>query len=1554
MNKSVLINLGSGDLYEGFPRVTAQLRSTANALPEQYIGSLPAAPELVELYRNWQLIYRSLCARFQLLSPQQAVEDDELEMGEGLITNISELSFEELCQQLQGGLNDWLKSESFRNIDQQVRSQLDPTEEIQVVFVTNDELIRRLPWQRWDFFQDYPKAEMALSGPEYKRQDAALIDKTPDKVRILAILGNTQGIDLEVEQQFLASLKEAQTQFLINPTRQEFNEQLWDSDGWDILFFAGHSQTEGETGRIYLNENPEHNSLTLEQLEEALKTAIDNGLKLAIFNSCDGLGLAQTLEKLNIPVAIVLREPVPNRVAQVFFKHFLEAFAVEQLSLYLSVQQSRRKLQGLEDEFPGASWLPAICQNPAIEPPTWIRLGGVPNCPYCGLSAFREEDASYFFGREQFIESLQAAVKKKPLVVVVGASGSGKTSVLLAGLIPKLKTESSSSSPPFAVSFRPGNNPFKSLAYALAPIWQLQQSEWQLQQSQKLEEELRQSDHFLSNLIEGLVLHNPETQYILILDQFEELFTLCSETDSRFFIASLLHAVETAPCFTLVLALRADFYRYLLEDPAWSDMLQGAVLNLKPMSREELQTAIEQPAALLSVGLETGLTDKLIQEIEGHSGRLPILGSVLMQLWSKQQRGWLTHQAYEEIGGVTKSFADHAEATYSQLNSEERSKAQQIFMQLVNCGKDRETTQRIATRAEVKPENWNLVSRLATARLVATNWDDTNGEEKLEMIHEALLQSWGRLEQWISADGAFRHWQEQLRTSLHTWENSDRDKGALLRGKSLTDAEDWLQEYQAQISDKGKEFIQLSLDRREHKIRQGKRRLVLLRLLLGLTSTAFIISAALGLTAVWQARRATLSQIQAISTSSDNLFALNKRLEALIQSIRAKRLLTELGGSEPATEARVNTSLLQSLYGVDELNRFQGGNTAEFSADGKQIFTNYNNDILILNRDGTQVRRIAGHKAALWSIAFSPNHRQIASASEDGTAKIWTLDGRLASTLIGHKAGLRDIAFSPSRKASVKGFAQMLATASDDGTVKLWHVDGKMIQTLRAGGLPVWGVAFSRDGKLLAAASYDKTIKLWRYDGKKAIPLKPLTGHRDFVVSVAFSPDGKILASGSHDSTIKLWRRNASGAFNAKPYKTFVSHSSTVSNVAFSPNGKTLASSSWDTTVKLWNLDGTLLHTFEGHTARVWRVAFSPDGQTLASGGGVDGTTRLWNLKNPKSLTFRDHQNVVLQAIFSLDHQRIASGSDDKTVKIWKSDGTVMQTLTGHSAGVLGVAFSNDMQTLASASWDGTVKLWHLDDKTEKYTLFKTLNGRNGGVWKVAISPEGAIVSTGRDGTLKLWDRKGRLSQTLTGHRAEVRSVVFSPNGQLIASSSFDKTVKLWSKGGKLLRTIENTDGVVAVTFSPDSQKLASGGVDNAIKLWTLDGKLLRTFKGHRLEVRGIAFSPDGKLIASASADRTIKLWKIDGTEIATLKGHKGAVWSVAFSPDGKQLTSASEDGTIKLWNVALALNPESLLANGCTWAHDFLQNSLDLSKQMSEASPQEARHLCDGIKQKS
>ena len=372
----VVLNLGAGNLQEGFPYVTAQLWTDSYSLPEKFSGSLPPNPDLDDICRQWQLIYRGLCHRLQFPSRWEE-RDDELEIAEEGITQISEVSFTEICHKLQTNLNQWLKSPEFINIELKLRSHFTPQAEIRLIIETNDEKLRRLPWQRWNFFQDYPLSEMALSGQEYKYHPLSLSPVATKQVRILGILGDSRDIDLEQEREFLQNLPDAEIQFLVSPSRPQLDGALWHPDGWDILFFAGHSCSEGAKGRIYLNDNQSHNSLTIEQLTEALNAAIEKGLKLAIFNSCDGLGLASSLAKLNIPQVIVMREPVPNRVAETFLQYFLEAFALEKKSLYLSVRQARSKLQGLEDDCPGASWLPVICQNPAVDVLTWDDLIGL-------------------------------------------------------------------------------------------------------------------------------------------------------------------------------------------------------------------------------------------------------------------------------------------------------------------------------------------------------------------------------------------------------------------------------------------------------------------------------------------------------------------------------------------------------------------------------------------------------------------------------------------------------------------------------------------------------------------------------------------------------------------------------------------------------------------------------------------------------------------------------------------------------------------------------------------------------------------------------------------------------------------------------------------------------------------------------------------------------------------------------------------------------------------------------------------------------------------------
>ena len=388
------MQLGSGSLQTGFALITAQLWEQPNALPEQFTGALPAAPQLQMLSQSWQALYRALCLQPRSVANAanggakcDSVDDDDLfEIEDGGVQQVSSYEFGELCQTLSKAFNQWLCSPEFATIDRPLRSRLSPQDDIRLILTTQNDPIRRLPWQRWDLLQDFPNADIALSLPQYRRQQRSNAQPR-EQPRILAILGSTQGIDLAQEQQQLSSLSNTEVEFLIQPSRQQFNQALWDSTGWDLLFFAGHSSSEGDqTGRLYLSDTEPvdskenapteqtNNTLTIDELSEALSAALANGLQLAIFNSCDGLGIAHQLAYLNIPQVIVMREPVPNRVAQQFFQAFVDSYIQSSLPLYAAIKRSRRHLQGLEDDFPGASWLPILCQNPAEVPVTWAEL----------------------------------------------------------------------------------------------------------------------------------------------------------------------------------------------------------------------------------------------------------------------------------------------------------------------------------------------------------------------------------------------------------------------------------------------------------------------------------------------------------------------------------------------------------------------------------------------------------------------------------------------------------------------------------------------------------------------------------------------------------------------------------------------------------------------------------------------------------------------------------------------------------------------------------------------------------------------------------------------------------------------------------------------------------------------------------------------------------------------------------------------------------------------------------------------------------------------------
>ena len=758
--------------------------------------------------------------------------------------------------------------------------------------------------------------------------------------------------------------------------------------------------------------------------------------------------------------------------------------------------------------------------------------------------------------------------------------------------------------------------------------------------------------------------------------------------------------------------------------------------------------------------------------------------------------------------------------------------------------------------------------------------------------------------------------------------STQRDASRLLKGQALKDASYWAQG--KSLSDLDYQFLAASqeVDRLEvqqtleaarltevearlaeeqRRLAQEKKAARRQRRLLFAVSNALLLACGLGASTYFQyhravisERQARLSEIQALVSSSDGLFASHRRLDALVEAIKAKRRLQKLGGAAANTERQIENILRQAVYQADEYNR------------------------------------LSGHKAAVFAVDISPDSKIVASASIDKTIKLWQRDGTEVATIEGHQAIVRAVKFSPD--------GQSLASGGEDGTVKLWNKDGTLLKSFQGHSAAVWGVAFSPNGRTIASASTDQTVKLWSKGGTL---LKTLQGHTAGVSSVAFSPDGQTIVSASGDKTVKLWSKGGTRL------KTLEGHTAVVSAVVFSPDGQMIASASRDKTVKLWNVDGTELTTFRGHSAAIWGVAWSPDSSFIAT-AGAENTVRLWESQNPLQTTVTAHKAGIWAIDISSDSSTIATGSEDGTTKLWNQQGKLLATFTGENTPIYGVSLSRDRKLIAAGKNDNKVDIW---DKSG--AAIATLLGHNALVLGVAFSPDGQTLASGSlDNTAKLWRKDGTLLHTLTGHHASVWQMVFSPDGQLVASAGADGTVKLWKLDGTLVRTFRgHTAAVWRVAFNPQGNIIASGSGDNTVKLWKLDGTLLRTIEGHAAAVWGVAFSPDGQMIASGSVDNTVKLWKLDGTELTTLRGHTAAIRGVAYSPDGTFVASVSEDNTLILWNVRRVLNLD-LLSYGCDWVRDYLRTNAELEESdslrdswTSSRNALASRHLCDGVK---
>ncbi|NKY26000.1 nSTAND1 domain-containing NTPase [Nocardia gamkensis] len=1208
----------------------------------------------------------------------------------------------------------------------------------------------------------------------------------------------------------------------------------------------------------------------------------------------------------------------------------------------------RRLLDGLGDAGIGAENFP------------WPPAGEPDRSPYRGWRPFDAVDAAVYFGREvQVMAGLEhlrrmRSIGAESMFVVLGASGTGKSSFLRAGLLPRLAREDRH----FLVLdiMRPERRALTGAHGLAAVIYAtrtrlglttptLGEIKSALPDVDRAREWLVQMQHAARDRWPSNDVDIPLPTLLLPIDQAEELFVADAGAQGEQFL-KLLGTLLAVPdevgtqhvSIKAAVTIRTDRYEQLQNSVQMKTVPRFVFDALEPLPRTQFKEVITGPAARaddsVALRIEPDLVDRLLADGDHGADTLPLLALTLSRLYDDYAAsGTLTVENYNAMGGIDRVVHTEVE---SLLSTDPRIRQRQLevlrsafipALATVDPDSD-QPMRRIARWEELPEEAHELIDGFVDKRLLVK--DRRDGEVIVEVALESLLRRWDSLAGWLRAQADDLKAADRLERAVEGWNRNGRDQSWLLEGTRLAEAETLSAkpDYQRRLQP-AREFLLASRRREEDRLTALRRRA---RALAALLVVAVAVAGLAG-AGFWRAdtagKRAEAASIRAEARTRE---AVGRQLVAEAQAmfeqsrsggdIRAVQQILAAHALAPSPETA--GAIVGALYERRQTAKIvdTGSDVWDvvFSPDGRRVVTG-GLDLRLRSWDADsgelvgEPRQIPTRTLGVQFKRLSLDGRRAVTSQLGGPLRLWDVEsGQPTGQPLNVDIGiLGDVAVSPGGRRVVTG--------DQDGAVRLWDAEsGQPI------GRPLIGhtnavdsVAFSPDGRRIVSGSLDRTVRLW--DAESGQPIgRPLIGHTDTVDSVAFSPDGRRVISGGSDRTARLWDVESGNSIG----RPLTGHADYVSSLAFSPDGRWVVTGDYRGILRLWDVgSGQLIGApMLGHTNGVMNVAFSPDGRRIVS-GSLDGTVRIWDVGRGYLIgqPMIGHSNIVASVAFSPDGKRIASGSSDGTVRLWGvgSGQTLGEPLIGHTQAVKRVVFSPDGRKIVSVSHDGTMRLWDVDAGRP---IGEPLTGLGNAVPNAVFTPDGKRVVSGSDKKLLFWDAESgkRIRELPIGDRVGAENAVFSSDGTRVATD-WGGTVQLWDvESGRKIEELPDSGSapVGGMAFSPDGKRFATGGHDGMVRSWDIESArpLGQPTIGHNDIVKSVTFSPDGKRIVSGSRDRTVRLWDTESGQLlgTPMIGHISEVASVAFSPDGTLVASGSWDTTVRVW-PAYDADPDKLCA---------------------------------------